>query len=146
MSSGAFRLLITGSRDWTHYDAIAGVISAYRAEHENLIVVIGDAQGADALALAAAASLGVEYEQWEAKWRECDENCWHKTGSWCPLAGHRRNQQMVEAGADACEVFARDCAKPSCKRRRAHPSHGTADCAGRAAKARILVNWNTEKQ
>ena len=51
-----------------------------------------------------------------AKWSQCAPSCprtqehrkWKGGRSFCPRAGHRRNQAMADAGADVCIAFWRD--------------------------------------
>lgn len=52
-------------------------------------------------------------------------------------AGFRRNQAMVDLGADLCLCFAMPCAGSRCARPRPHDSHGASHCATAAEKAGI---------
>jgi hypothetical protein len=143
----SYRLLITGSRQWTDYDTIHAVIARHIAEHGNITVVVGDARGADALARAATLHLGLVPEEHKADWR-CRPQCAarHRGLDYCPEGGFRRNQEMADSGISACEAFDAGCVRPRCLSRPPHPSHGTADCAQRADKAGITVNWNRESK
>lgn len=137
-----FRLLITGSRAWSDYNRVYATIAGYFAEHEDLVVIAGDAGGADAMAVRAAKSMGLGYETWDAHWKECDANCRHPAGRYCPQAGFRRNAAMVAAGVDACEAFELPCQKPTCKNKPPHPSHGTMDCVKRVQAAGVIPHTN----
>lgn len=149
------RLLVTGSRDWgdpQRPDAMAqaraaidAVLAHYvRQAHAlgapRLTVVHGKAlKGADNLAFMwvkqrQASGWPVEQEPHPANWNApCVDRCQaghrHKypngTGDYCPTAGFRRNQQMVDLGALVCVGFWRA------------GSSGTKDCLDRAGKAKI---------
>ena len=110
----SFRILVTGSRDWTDSDAIAHALleardNAIGADHR-CVVVHGGARGADLLA-----------HYWAAKWGWITET--HPaTGDTDPKV---RNQRMVDLGADVCLAFARQWAS------------GTGHCARVARRAGI---------
>jgi hypothetical protein len=89
------RILVTGSRAWTDYDAIRDAIEKAAADlGGGAVVVHGNAQGADRLADRAARSLGLRTEPHSARWRTEGR-----------AAGPLRNQRMVDLGADVCLVF-----------------------------------------
>jgi hypothetical protein len=138
----ARRVLVTGSRSWTDEYAVyyALVRELQQADDHHLIVVHGACPtGADAFAHRWATLVHfkpwvtVEAEPHPADWhRDCDENCYHrpreKNGrSYCPMAGHLRNQAMVDLGADVCLAF------PTTT------SRGTRDCMRRAEAAGIPI-------
>lgn len=128
------RVLITGSRGWNDYGAIWSVLKEY--DEIGLVVVHGDCPtGADAHAAtwvtlsAGRASEEAHPADWE---RDCDSSCYHKPRlkngrHYCPMAGHIRNQKMVDLGADICLAFPMP------------DSRGTVDCMRRARKAGIPV-------
>lgn len=127
------RILITGSRDWTDRAAIHRAI-ANEAMMGSIVVVHGHCpSGADAIADEWVGVTGVYVERYPADWeRSCDSSCYHrprfKNGKpYCPMAGHLRNQQMVDRGADVCYAFPLP------------DSRGTKDCIRRAKKAGIKV-------
>lgn len=155
--AATIRILITGSRDWTDKRAIADALRWTIGEYPALIVpdqrgspsvlwdritvVHGAARGADTLAGRIAAAWGmrvdphpVTSEDWDTCASECKPGH-RKTrpdgSTYCPSAGNRRNQRMVDLGADICLGF---------------PAHtgwsGTRDCMTRAEKAGIrVVDW-----
>lgn len=132
--SDASRILVTGSRNWTDARLIHAALAQFAAP--GAVVVHGGAPGADTLAARAAADLGLTVEAHPADWVRCVPDCpprhrktapypWH--GTYCPAAGSRRNQAMVDLGADVVLGF------PLGR------STGTRDCMRRAARAGIPV-------
>jgi len=132
------RILVTGPRQWTDLHALqAGlddimtrvIISEYSG---GITLVHGGAQGFDLMAAGEASERGWRVEKHEAEWgalgRPRDL-----------LAGHRRNQEMVDAGADACLAGIMLCIKPRCTVPQPHPTHGTMDCVGRVLLAGIRL-------
>lgn len=125
----AFRILVTGSREWPDDgsvdDAICDVISeenTFRPDPDRTFVVVhGDApRGADAYAKAAVLRLQeggwpVGEEPHPAKW-------WIGRG-----AGFLRNMEMCDLGADICLAFIKD------------NSRGATHCANFAEKSGINV-------
>jgi len=99
-------VLITGSRDWTDAATIQTALSAiyttwrpHRTEFEQFIVVHGDARGADNIARQWALNTHqndpwVTHEPHPAQWEDIGRS-----------AGHRRNEEMVNLGADLCLAF-----------------------------------------
>lgn len=128
------RLLVTGSRDWTDAAFIEDKLTRGYLYYGGFILVQGDCPtGADAIAKAWAVRNGYPHEDVPADWeRDCDSSCYHKPRfkygrPYCPMAGHLRNQVMVDRGADVCLAF------PIGK------SFGTRDCIKRAEAAGIEV-------
>lgn len=134
------RVLVTGSRDWTDRDTLAQALLAEYREYGPLTVVDGKCPtGADRLAHewcveARARGCDVIWERYPADWeRTCDKHCRHqprtKNGRpYCPVAGHLRNQKMVDLGAHVCLAFPLAGSK------------GTVDCMRRARNASIPVH------
>lgn len=136
------RVLVTGSRSWTDTDTIHNALlaawsDAIEADYDGITVIHGGAAGADTIADQWAHNHrehGVQVEQHNADWEgPCADTCppGHRKArrdgtDYCPLAGHRRNQVMVNK---APVVLAFQRAK----------STGTADCIRRAEKAGSLV-------
>lgn len=137
-----YRILITASREWVDpyamwkwldiklRDAFAdGFWSA-----GDLVIIHGDAPGGDQIGKLWAQVRGHAHEPYPAKWQaECLPACrkGHRKynpargGDYCPAAGHYRNQEMVNTGADVCGAFILD------------GSHGAEDCRRRAQLAGI---------
>lgn len=131
-SNEPVRVLITGSREYTSRKTIARALSRVYREHgrRQLIVVHGDARGADRLAGKICADFPdsqLRAEPHPARWR--DEN-----GTKIPGAGPIRNQEMVNLGAAVCLAFYAEGAT----------NIGTGDCVRRAWKADIPVreHWD----
>lgn len=140
--TGLLRVLVTGSRAWTDGRVLGDALldcwhDAVQLGADGITVVHGAADGADSLADLWAVGhrgLGVLREPTSADWLSCAAGCrpghrrLRRDGSeYCPTAGHRRNQLMVDRGAAVCLAF------PLGK------SSGTWDCARRAEVAGIWV-------
>jgi YspA, cpYpsA-related SLOG family len=117
-----FRVLICGDRNWTSEVKIRDALLALLAEADvargEVIVVEGEARGADKIGAHVARTLGIEVEEYPANW--------DKFGR---AAGPIRNQQMLDSGLDhaiACHSFLEN-------------SKGTADMVRRLDKAGIPV-------
>jgi len=127
--------LVTGSRDWTDAGTIQTALNAVysswkptRTEFEHFIVVHGDARGTDNIARQWALSAH-QYDHWvvhephPAKWEDLGRS-----------AGHKRNAEMVNLGADICLAF------PLGR------SPGTRGCMKLAKKAGISMRQFPPKQ
>ncbi|MFF0409147.1 SLOG family protein [Kitasatospora sp. NPDC004745] len=141
--SGPVRILVTGSRLWVDAAAVEepltnALYDVLQAGLPGVVVVHGAAPGADSLADVWAwrrRDWGVACEAVAADWAgPCVPGCppGHRRvrrggGDYCPLAGHRRNQVMVDRGATVCLAF------PLGR------STGTRDCMRRAAAEGIRV-------
>ena len=118
--SKPYRILVTGSRDWTDENLIAGALLhevSRRPASQPIVVVHGGARGADTLAARVAAHYGWQAEPHPADW------------SYGKSAGFIRNAGMVRLGADACLAFYKQGAG----------NKGTDHCASQAEKAGIPV-------
>lgn len=100
-----YRILVTGSRDWTDHAAISRALdeTLTRAPQEpQIIVVHGDCPtGADIVAKVWATT-------WCGDERVTEEPhpaAWHVHGR---AAGPKRNAHMVNLGADICLAFIRN--------------------------------------
>jgi hypothetical protein len=113
-----YRILITGSRDFEDYLTVHTAIRAAAAGHRDVTVIVGRAKGADRLAERAALDLGYAIDPHPAHWRTFGK-----------AAGARRNQEMVDTGADVCLAFWQHGAANA----------GTTDCVRRARAARIPI-------
>lgn len=153
------KVLITGSRDWPKVSVIQGaldwLLAAAALPKRRLVIVEGECpSGADKMAKVWAIRQGalsegpkkVSLEGIPADWDTCAPGCrpGHrkpKRGGgtdlhpgrrldYCPTAGHRRNQDMVDSGADVCLAFIKDA------------SEGATHCADAARAAGIVtVEW-----
>lgn len=146
------RLLVTGSRKWSDKNLVwraimDGVIACtpigsrpsthpfreMRLDH-------GDAVGLDKLAAQQAQSFGMQVVPHAANWKICDgDDCTpgHRRPrsdgtDYCPTAGHRRNQLMVDLTPTLVLAFPIGGAQGS---------RGTFDCATRAQRAGLPVFW-----
>jgi hypothetical protein len=118
------RILITGSRDWADHatirsallQAIADIQHTAHPDCALVTVVHGAARGADTIAARIATALGCHVEAHLAHWERYGRR-----------AGHVRNAEMVNLGADICLAFPRGV------------SRGTRGCVELARKAGIPV-------
>ncbi|MFD1309090.1 DUF2493 domain-containing protein [Streptomyces kaempferi] len=135
-------ILLTGSRKWPDPKLLEDTLldvwhDALQNGYGGIDLMHGQAaDGADAIGDAWAIRHGVPYRRRPADWNgPCAPNCppghrrRNRRGSeYCPFAGHRRNQEMVDEGPIL--VVAAHHAKSS----------GTADCMRRAKKAGIPIH------
>lgn len=133
MTEQSLRVLITGSRNLTHLTLVFDALYAVVDENpgRKIVVVHGDAQGADRLADTVARRDPDRFvrEPHPAQWRT-------ETGGVDRGAGVRRNQEMVNLGADVCLAFYHAASE----------NKGTRDCVRRATKAGIAVREFTQPQ
>lgn len=144
------RLLVTCSRDWE--DEATAQWQLYRAwTHLGALYDVtlisghaGDETRCDRLLEKIWHGWGLQVERHVALWNApCDADCRsprrvNKGGyGYCPDAGFKRNQQMVDSGADLCLELRNSCAKDRCRKPKPHWSHGSEDCADRAEQAGI---------
>lgn len=135
-----YRIIVTGSRDWSDRWAVAEALIQARDEApgtgrdqppRRMLVRHGGARGADAHA-----------DYWARSWRWLVEEHPVTKQTWRTLgarAGRQRNQHMVNLGAELCVAFLLPCSQPTCKRPDPHGSHGTTDCIEKATEAGIPV-------
>jgi hypothetical protein len=108
MSSKPYRVLITGSRDWTDITTIGAAIeqAVIDAGPRPVIVVhgacpLGADQHADRYARwMRSKGTSIDIERHPANWRP--------NGVFDRAAGPRRNAEMVALGADVCLAFIRN--------------------------------------
>lgn len=138
MTDPPSRILVTGPRTWKARDVIPaaldgaeGWIRAWVAPSGPLTLVHGYAPGWDTLCAIEASRRGWGVEGHRADWRP--------GGTFDRLAGHKRNQHMVDLGADVCIAGILPCAEPECTRQQPHGTHGTADCLKRLGRTDIPV-------
>jgi hypothetical protein len=121
--AGPLRLLVCGSREWTDRELLAATVERVIAEHgrgrSGVVLIEGDARGADRLAGRLARTRGWQLEVYPADWQRQGR-----------AAGMRRNHRMLREGRPELVVaFTDDLAA----------SRGTADMVRRARAARLPV-------
>jgi hypothetical protein len=109
------RILVTGSRNWSDRNLIIATLKRYDDTHTTLVSGACPT-GADLIAEQEAERFGWNIERHPANWDKYGKS-----------AGPRRNQEMVDAGADICLAFPLP------------DSRGTWDCTRRAIAANIPV-------
>lgn len=92
------------------------VLSRIAERHKDVVLVHGNARGADKMAAKIAEELGWTPEPHDADWKKYKN-----------AAGPIRNQEMVDLGADLCLGFPTPA------------SIGTYDCMEKARQAKIHV-------
>lgn len=120
-----FRLLITGSRNWTKEDVIRKLlVKVYdQVKDRDPILVHGTALGVDEMSSRIWLELGGAVEAHPANWRP--------KGVFDRHAGFARNQRMVDMGANLCIAFIKN------------NSGGASHCARLAERAGIPT-WRIE--
>lgn len=117
-------VLVTGSREWTDTAKIYAALQKHLGNEIQAILVHGDCPtGADAIANSWAQSQpGIAVDAQPANWERFGRS-----------AGPRRNQAMVDRGADICLAFPKG------------QSRGTRHCMRAAEKAGIpVINYGDE--
>jgi len=93
------RILITGSRTWIHRPTIRAALA--EVWHPAAVLVSGACpSGADALCEEC-------WSHWDGRVERHPAN-WRPHGAFDRSAGFRRNQAMIDAGADVVLAFIRD--------------------------------------
>lgn len=114
------RVLVTGDRRWHCPLMAAEIIDRLLRRHgPDLTIVHGDAEGVDRAFQDASSMFDVEVEP-----HPVSRGQWSCHGK---AAGPRRNQSMVEAGADMCIAIHENL----------RGSRGTKDCVRRAIAAGV---------
>jgi hypothetical protein len=120
-----FRLLVTGSRDWSDVEVIATELQFVAKKYKNVVLVSGHAIGADRIAESVAEKLGWVVEIHEPDWTLHGKS-----------AGFKRNTTMLETDVQAVLAFHKDNSK------------GTADTIKKAKErkipTRVLVEESPE--
>lgn len=115
------RILVTGSRDWTDKQAIVDAVmdlnNWYPIDWDEVVIVHGACPtGADKIADDFAEAYGLQVERHAANWSLHGK-----------AAGPKRNQKMVDLGADIVLAFPKGTSK------------GTRNCIKAAEKAGLRV-------
>lgn len=109
-----FRVLVTGSRDWSDKSLIAqaldGALTLLQVPvtmQHTMTLIHGDAKGLDTMAEMEAIRRGWKIEGYPAQWTKHTDACpqWHSGAESCKMAGHRRNHEMIALGADLVIAF-----------------------------------------
>ena len=120
-----FRLLVTGSRDWSDVEVIATELQFVAKKYKNVVLVSGHAIDADRIAELIAVDLGWVVEIHEPDWTLHGKS-----------AGFKRNTTMLETDVQAVLAFHKDNSK------------GTADTIKKAKErkipTRVLVEESPE--
>lgn len=124
------RVLICGDRNWTDVGMIRSVLLAlsYRIAVEGngpLVIIEGEAKGADRIAREQAEYHGIAVERYPADWKRYGRG-----------AGPIRNQQMLDEGKPDLVIAFHD---------NLDHSKGTRDMVERARKTRIPVCVETHQ-
>lgn len=117
----AYRILVTGSRDWPDpllvWNVLDEIVAGLDPDTRVTLVHGHCPTGGDAAADAWARARDVGLERHRAEWtapckfwcppghRRVNSN---RGGSYCPDAGFHRNAEMVALGADICVAFWRN--------------------------------------
>lgn len=145
VSSGLALIGLTGSRRWPDPQALEDALcqvwhDALAVGYTGIELMHGCAEGADTIGHEWAFRTGFLIREFPADWNgPCGQGCpagphrrINRRGSeYCPLAGYRRNQRMVDEGP-VLFVAAHH-----------NGSTGTADCIRRAEAAGIPV-WRVQ--
>lgn len=128
MNEQSFRVLVTGSREWTDRAVIRTALEAlsdYQPTPELITIVHGAAVGADTIADEEAKALGYTREPYpipKEEWRPP-----HLHGVIDYSVGPRRNQRMLDTGVDLVLAFPHGISK------------GTRGCMKMAGKMKLKV-------
>lgn len=130
------RVLVYGGRDFADAGLLYRRLDILRTEahvfNDPLVIIQGDARGADRLAKHYAIKYGVAHEDFPAAWEDleampCKVKVNPQTGElYNALAGFNRNQQMIDLGEPDMAI--------ECKGEK-----GTADMRSRLLLAKIPI-------
>jgi hypothetical protein len=94
---GTLRLIVAGSRGFTDYSILEPILDKIAAKYNDLIIIEGEARGADLLGKEYAQKHGYDFIPMPALWR--DDN-----GNFDKAAGYKRNENMAKI-ANAALIF-----------------------------------------
>jgi len=128
------RILVTGPRIWTDVMPILDIFQKVTQgiSYSEVTLIEGEATGFDTV----AKNMG-RFLHWNIEPYPVTKDEWYPNGSYDAKAGHKRNQRMVDSGADLAIAGLMKCNKANCRKLRPHITHGTADCIKRIKKAGI---------
>lgn len=135
LGSVLMRILVTGSRYLSDYGLVMRALSVaiedlvlLHPDDKEIIVVHGAAQGADSLAenFVVQSRAFMKNRGYTLRSEKHPAN-WSEFGK---FAGPKRNQEMVDKGADVCVAFFQT----------GQPNKGTTHCSSAARKAGIPVS------
>lgn len=149
-------VLVTGSRRWPDPRPMCKAVDfafdlVHLAAPQGTRLIVGDADGVDTACIDLARRGWTVDGPHRPDWDLCTDGCpddggahrrhrpprlGQDTGTYCPLAGHRRNQHMVNVAAAT--------PAPVCLGFHHGSSRGTTDCLNRAAAAGIPT-WRWER-
>lgn len=147
-------VLITGSRTFldvaTIHDTLLGAWhDATQDGWPGIEVMEGAADGPDTISgdwADAHQADGVGHLAVAADWEApCAATCRpghrrpRRGTTYCPTAGHRRNQNMVDRGPEIALAFIDECTSTRCTKARPHDSHGVTHCIAAARRAGVPV-------
>lgn len=140
-------IIVSGTRHATaeHRPEIELRLSQWRLD-AGVELVEGDAYGVDRIAAAIAAGWGWQVVSMPARWQTCDDTIPEVLGgcpqrphlrtrngrTYCPFAGHRRNQRMLDEHPEAAAAVCFPAVGSGVK-------SGTGDFIDRAIKAGLPV-------
>ncbi|MGW2384365.1 SLOG family protein [Streptomyces sp. NPDC001658] len=153
MNDGLALIGLTGSRQWPDVPLLETTLflvwhDALQIGYTGIELMQGCADGADTIGDQWAKRNGILVRERPADWEgPCAPDCrpGHRRtrrggATFCPQAGHRRNQSMVDEQPVLFVAAPAYCTLPRCRSARPHYSHGTADCIRRAEAAGIPVH------
>lgn len=85
----AIRIIVAGGRNFKDFDKLSTTIDKYLEDKENVVIISGDAKGADKLGLRYAKQNKIEYEVYPANWEKHGKS-----------AGFIRNAEMSDIATD----------------------------------------------
>lgn len=116
-------LVVTGGRDYTDRNAIFWALDVLHAHHPVTFMSLGDARGADAVALEWAKRNGIHGVVHRARWDMLGKS-----------AGHERNGRMLATALARAAEAGEPVKLLACP-----GGHGTRDCVRQALAREILV-------
>lgn len=140
LEKSQMKLLVTGDREWTNYDSIVDafelVCIEFEIEPSTILLIHGNARGADDIADTCGRLLGMDVRPYPAHWchtEECSKDCREMQGR---PAGVIRNSKMLKENPDIdlALVFHTDLTK----------SRGTRDMVGKLEKAGVTIRKITK--